>query len=61
MPPEGNCGMADPSFGSIKMHLLLHRDPKQDLALIGAAGGIRTPDSLVRSQVLYPAELRPHF
>ncbi len=27
---------------------------------IGAAGEIRTPDNLVRSQVLYPAELRPH-
>ncbi len=26
----------------------------------GAAGEIRTPDTLVRSQVLYPAELRPH-
>jgi hypothetical protein len=25
---------------------------------IGAPGGIRTPDHLVRSQVLYPAELR---
>ncbi len=27
----------------------------------GAAGEIRTPDTLVRSQVLYPAELRPHL
>ncbi len=26
----------------------------------GAVGEIRTPDPLVRSQVLYPAELRPH-
>ena len=26
--------------------------------LNGAPGGIRTPDTLVRSQVLYPAELR---
>ena len=26
---------------------------------LGAAGGIRTPDHLVRSQVLYPTELRP--
>jgi hypothetical protein len=26
---------------------------------IGAAGGIRTPDLLVRSQALYPTELRP--
>src|SRR5690554_8154279 len=27
---------------------------------IGAAGRIRTSDRLVRSQVLYPAELQPH-
>ncbi len=26
----------------------------------GAGEGIRTPDRLVRSQVLYPAELHPH-
>ena len=26
----------------------------------GALGGIRTPDLLVRSQTLYPAELRAH-
>lgn len=26
--------------------------------IIGAPGEIRTPDTLVRSQVLYPAELR---
>ena len=26
--------------------------------MIGAPGEIRTPDPLVRSQVLYPAELR---
>src|SRR5690606_13803873 len=29
------------------------------LLCFGAAGGIRTPDHLVRSQVLYPTELRP--
>ncbi len=28
---------------------------------IGAPGEIRTPDPLVRSQVLYPAELRAHI
>ena len=28
--------------------------------LVGAPGEIRTPDRLVRSQVLYPAELRAH-
>jgi hypothetical protein len=27
-------------------------------SLIGAPGEIRTPDQLVRSQLLYPAELR---
>ena len=29
------------------------------LLKFGAAGGIRTPDLLVRSQALYPTELRP--
>ena len=29
-----------------------------DPMLNGALGGTRTPDTLVRSQVLYPAELR---
>src|SRR5690606_31715703 len=29
------------------------------LLCFGPAGGIRTPDHLVRSQVLYPTELRP--
>ena len=28
---------------------------------IGGPGGIRTPDLLVRSQTLYPAELRSHI
>ena len=32
--------------------------PKTGLFLFGAPGEIRTPDRLVRSQVLYPAELR---
>ena len=30
----------------------------QSIIKIGAPGGIRTPDHLVRSQVLYPAELQ---
>ena len=30
------------------------------LIAIGAAGRSRTSDFLVRSQVLYPAELQPH-
>ncbi len=29
--------------------------------LNGALGGTRTPDTLVRSQVLYPAELRAQW
>ena len=33
--------------------LIIHR-------YFGAPGAIRTPDPLVRSQVLYPAELRAH-
>lgn len=28
--------------------------------IFGASGGTRTPDPLVRSQMLYPTELRPH-
>jgi hypothetical protein len=33
----------------------------QYFELIGAPGGIRTPGLLVRSQTLYPTELRAHF
>ena len=32
--------------------------PRQGLEDFGAPGGIRTPDTQVRSLVLYPAELR---
>ncbi len=38
--------------------------PSQNLRrlnLHGDPGGIRTPDLLIRSQVLYPAELRSHL
>ena len=35
--------------------------PKLKTMLNGAPGEIRTPDRLVRSQVLYPAELRAHI
>ena len=31
---------------------------RNNLQLFGAPGAIRTPDPLVRSQVLYPTELR---
>ncbi len=34
---------------------------KFDLVLFGADGRSRTSDRLVRSQVLYPAELHPHI
>ncbi len=42
---------------------VIGKDPKiiaKYLILYGALGGTRTPDTLVRSQVLYPAELRAH-
>ncbi len=41
----------------------LHQHPNGPLLThldVGAPGGIRTPDHLVRSQVLYPAELQAH-
>ena len=31
------------------------------LLFFGVPEGIRTPDLLVRSQLLYPAELKAHF
>lgn len=31
-----------------------------DFRKLGTAGGTRTPDLLVRSQLLYPTELLPH-
>ena len=37
-------------------HVLYQVEPHLD----GALEGIRTPDLLVRSQTLYPAELRAH-
>ena len=44
----------DPSIGQPSS-----RDGRKSLKN-GAPGEIRTPDHLVRSQVLYPAELRAH-
>ena len=35
--------------------------PKTGTFDVGVPGGIRTPDLLVRSQSLYPAELQAHF
>ena len=37
------------------------KEPAKCLILNGALGGTRTPDTLVRSQVLYPAELRAQW
>ena len=31
------------------------------LVIVGAPGGIRTPDTRIRSPVLYPAELQVRF
>ena len=38
--------------------LMNEKAPATGPLLIGAPGGIRTPDLLVRSQPLYPTELR---
>ena len=35
--------------------------PRSAALLFGAPGGIRTRDLLIRSQTLYPTELRAHF
>ena len=37
------------------------RRKQKCLRRTGTAEGIRTPDLLVRSQTLYPAELQPHI
>ena len=38
--------------------LLTIKNPIEGVLKYGAPGAIRTPDRLVRSQVLYPAELQ---
>ncbi len=48
------------SAGDYSCPLKWERAPKF-LILNGALGGTRTPDTLVRSQVLYPAELRAQW
>ena len=46
-------------------HSLTNDNQKRTKSLMvaqgGTPGGIRTPDLLVRSQTLYPAELRAHL
>ena len=38
-----------------------NNDPPKVSRYFGALEGIRTPDLLIRSQTLYPAELPAHF
>ncbi len=40
--------------------MTIQRGCHPEASIIGAPGEIRTPDPLVRSQVLYPTELRAH-
>ena len=49
-------------IAALQLDLFFHLIVKQgSLVENGAPGEIRTPDRLVRSQVLYPAELRAHM
>ena len=41
--------------------LIMFRVVRENIRLYGAPERIRTSDRLVRSQVLYPAELRAHI
>src|SRR3982074_1904311 len=58
-PTEPSMGRL-PTSGSWQRKTLpaCHRSPETLHVVIGAPGGIRTPDFLVRSQALYPTELR---
>ena len=47
-------------FSPTQTHQIKKRVPMGPFFLFGAPGRIRTSDPLVRSQVLYPAELRAH-
>ena len=40
------------------MNIQKNPQPMAEGLLYGAPGGIRTPDQVVRSHLLYPAELR---
>ena len=48
-------------FESLLLDLPNKKAPGWVLLLFGAPEGIRTPDLLVRSQTLYPAELQAHI
>ena len=55
---ELNCNMPAVRIPSM-LYLLKKKAPERSLFYFnGAPGEIRTPDQLVRSQLLYPAELR---
>ena len=50
------------SFSSKSLKALKHKKKKAFRSLpFGEPGGIRTHDLLIRSQTLYPAELRAHM
>ena len=57
------CGSAKGTFGSKVVarpawHPSLNLEKPRFIGKSGAPGGTRTPDLLVRSQTLYPTELR---
>jgi hypothetical protein len=51
----------DGSFKNHQKKALEGREARIYGLPVGVTGGIRTPDLLVRSQMLYPAELRSHL
>lgn len=67
MPAEGSGKKLDGEHDKITTYLLRDSDRKNALHkkwsafLSGALGGTRTRDLLIRSQALYPAELRAQF
>lgn len=52
------CLISAPAIGKDPKLVFVTQKVRNSLILNGALGGTRTPDTLVRSQVLYPAELR---
>ena len=45
-------------FSSLSSHIKIRKAPQGGYSDFGAPGETRTPDHLVRSQVLYPTELQ---
>ncbi len=61
LPPQAALGFGSPSPRS-GLRILTHKTKRtSDDVLTGVLGGIRTPDPLVRSQILYPTELQAHL